>query len=158
MTSGNVSKIRTVRPIRPPKWLFGQKHAGQPQQGTLQNGPCAHAGVITQIPNVRSARTPDVRAPCLLPPPHAAADAKSGPADALAAITTPGLDRHRIDERIRELRILDGYQATTIKRATMVIGQRKGAAACLAAPHARTSRRPKDLTSLTAPAGTAPPC
>jgi hypothetical protein len=98
VTSGNVSKIRTARPIRPPKRLSGQKCAGQPQQGTLQNGPCAHAGVITQIPCVRSARTP--AAPCPLPPPHAAADAKSGPADALAAITTLGPDRHRIEERI----------------------------------------------------------
>jgi hypothetical protein len=58
---------------------------------------------------------------------HEAAGAKSDPIDAAAvaraAIATPGLDRHRIDERIRELRVLVDYWADLVKRRSMAINQ-----------------------------------
>lgn len=61
---------------------------------------------------------------------HAATGAKSDPIDAMAvahaAIATSGLDRHRIDERVRELRILVDYRTDLIKRRTMAINQLKG--------------------------------
>jgi transposase len=60
---------------------------------------------------------------------HAATGAKSDPIDAIAAaraaIATPNLDRHRIDEHVRELRLLVDYRADIIKRRTMVINQVK---------------------------------
>lgn len=60
---------------------------------------------------------------------HAATGAKSDPVDAAAAayaaIATPGLDRHRIDERVRELRVLVDHRADLVKRRTMVINQLK---------------------------------
>jgi transposase len=60
---------------------------------------------------------------------HAATGAKSDPIDAAAAahaaIATPGLDRHRIDERVRELRVLVDHRADLVKRRTMVINQLK---------------------------------
>jgi transposase len=60
---------------------------------------------------------------------HAATGAKSDPVDATAAahaaIATPGLDRHRIDERVRELRVLVDHRADLVKRRTMVINQLK---------------------------------
>jgi transposase len=60
---------------------------------------------------------------------HAATGAKSDTVDAAAAahaaIATPGLDRHRIDERVRELRVLVDYRTDLIKRRTMVINQLK---------------------------------
>jgi hypothetical protein len=53
---------------------------------------------------------------------HATAGAKSDLIDAIAtahaAIATPGLDRHRIDERVRELRVLVDYRTDLIKRRT----------------------------------------
>ena len=122
VTCGDASKIRNARPIRVPKWLSGQEHAGQPRQGTLQTRPCAHAGVITRIPNVRTGGTRDTgaRPACfrLCMPPLARL-----PACTFAAIATPGLDRHRIDERVRELRVLADYWADIIQRAIMVIGR-----------------------------------
>ncbi|MBB4689590.1 IS110 family RNA-guided transposase [Amycolatopsis jiangsuensis] len=60
---------------------------------------------------------------------HAATGAKSDQIDAAAvahaAIATPGLDRHRIDERVRELRVLVDYRSDLIKRRTMAINQLK---------------------------------
>lgn len=60
---------------------------------------------------------------------HAATGAKSDPIDAaaaaFAAIATPSLDRHRIDERVRELRVLVDQRADLVKRRTMVINQLK---------------------------------
>lgn len=60
---------------------------------------------------------------------HAATGTKSDPVDAAAAahaaLATPGLDRHRIDERVRELRVLVDYRADLIKRRTMMINQLK---------------------------------
>jgi transposase len=60
---------------------------------------------------------------------HAATGAKSDPVDAaaaaFAAIATPGLDRHRIDERVRELRVLVDHRTDLVKRRTMVINQLK---------------------------------
>lgn len=60
---------------------------------------------------------------------HAATGAKSDPVDAAAAahaaIAAPGLDRHRIDERVRELRVLVDHRADLVKRRTMVINQLK---------------------------------
>ncbi len=60
---------------------------------------------------------------------HAATGAKSDPVDAAAAahaaIATPGLDRHRIDERVRELRVLVDHRADLVKRRTTVINQLK---------------------------------
>lgn len=60
---------------------------------------------------------------------HAATSAKSDPVDAAAAayaaIATPGLDRHRIDEQVRELRVLVDHRADLVKRRTMVINQLK---------------------------------
>ncbi|MFI0822569.1 hypothetical protein ACH4TX_44025 [Streptomyces sp. NPDC021098] len=45
-----------------------------------------------------------------------------------AAIATPGLDRHRIDDHVRELRELVGSRAGHIRRHTMVINQLKACA------------------------------
>ena len=60
---------------------------------------------------------------------HAATGAKSDPVDALAvahaAIATPGLDRHRIDERVRELRVLVDLRGDLVRRRTTVINQIK---------------------------------
>jgi len=60
---------------------------------------------------------------------HAATGAKSDPVDAaaaaFAAIATPGLDRHRIDEQVRELRVVVDHRADLVKRRTMVINQLK---------------------------------
>jgi transposase len=60
---------------------------------------------------------------------HAATGAKSDQVDAAAAahaaIATPGLDRHRIDERVRELRVLVDYRTDLVKRRTMAINQLK---------------------------------
>lgn len=58
---------------------------------------------------------------------HAATGAKSDPADATAAahaaIATPELARHRIDEHVRELRVLVDYRTDLIKRRTTLINQ-----------------------------------
>ncbi|MGP3966028.1 IS110 family transposase [Nonomuraea sp. 3N208] len=60
---------------------------------------------------------------------HAATGAKSDPVDAAAAaraaIATPELARHRIDEHVRELRVLVDYRADLIKRRTTLINQLK---------------------------------
>jgi transposase len=60
---------------------------------------------------------------------HAATGAKSDLVDAAAAaravIATPGLDRHRIDEQIRQLRVLVDHRADLVKRRTTVINQLK---------------------------------
>ncbi|QEN17048.1 IS110 family transposase [Mycobacterium sp. ELW1] len=60
---------------------------------------------------------------------HAATGSKSDPTDAAAAahavIATPDLDRHRIDEHVRELRVLVDYRSDVVKRRTMVINQIK---------------------------------
>lgn len=60
---------------------------------------------------------------------HAASGAKSDAVDAAAvaraAIATPGLDRHRIDEHVRELRLLVDHRTDLVKRRTTVINQLK---------------------------------
>lgn len=75
---------------------------------------------------------------------HAATGAKSDPVDAAAAahaaIATPELDRHRIDERVRELRVLVDHRADLVKRRTMVINQLK------AQLHLWLDHTPGDLT------------
>jgi len=75
---------------------------------------------------------------------HAAAGAKSDPAGATAAaraaIAAPGPGRHRIDDHVRELRVLAGYRAGIIKRRAMVINQLK------AQPHIWPGHTPADLT------------
>jgi transposase len=75
---------------------------------------------------------------------HEATGAKSDPIDAAAvaraAIAKPGLDRHRIDERVRELRVLVDYRADLVKRRTMAINQLK------AQVHLWLDRTPGDLT------------
>jgi transposase len=81
---------------------------------------------------------------------HAATGAKSDPVDAAAvahaAIASPGLDRHRIDEHVRELRVLVDARADLVKRRTMVINQVK------AQVHVWLDHTPGDLTR---PAGIA---
>ncbi|WP_218058273.1 transposase [Streptomyces sp. Wb2n-11] len=75
---------------------------------------------------------------------HAATGAKSDLVDAAAvahaAIVTPGLDRHRIDERVRELRVLVDLRADLVRRRTMVINQVK------AYTHLWLDHTPGDLT------------
>jgi transposase len=75
---------------------------------------------------------------------HAATGSKSDPVDAAAvahaAIATPGLDRHRIDERVRELRVLVDSRADLVRRRTMVINQTK------AYTHLWLDHTPGDLT------------
>ena len=60
---------------------------------------------------------------------HAATGAKSDPVDAAAAayaaIATPSLERHRIDEHVRELRVLVDHRADLVRRRTAVINQLK---------------------------------
>lgn len=60
---------------------------------------------------------------------HAATGSKSDSVDAAAAahaaIATPDLDRHRIDEQVRELRVLVDYRADLVKRRTTIINQLK---------------------------------
>lgn len=60
---------------------------------------------------------------------HAATGAKSDPVDAAAAaraaIAAPELARHRIDEHVRELRVLVDYRTDLIKRRTTLINQLK---------------------------------
>lgn len=75
---------------------------------------------------------------------HAATGAKSDSVDAAAvaraAIATPGLDRHRIDDRVRELRVLVDHRADLVKRRTTVINQLK------AHTHLWLDHTPGDLT------------
>jgi transposase len=60
---------------------------------------------------------------------HAATGSKSDAIDAVAAahaaIATPDLAHHRIDERVRELRVLTDYRSDLVKRRTMTINQLK---------------------------------
>jgi transposase len=60
---------------------------------------------------------------------HAATGSKSDAIDAIAAahaaIATPDLARHRIDKRVRELRVLTDYRSDLVKRRTMTINQLK---------------------------------
>lgn len=60
---------------------------------------------------------------------HAATGSKSDPLDAAAAayaaMATPGLERHRIDDHIRELRMVIDYRADLVKRRTTVTNQLK---------------------------------
>jgi transposase len=85
---------------------------------------------------------------------HAATGSKSDPIDAAAAahaaIATPGLDRHRIDERVRELRVLVDYRADLVKRRTMVINQLKAQVHVWLNHTPGDLARRKGLTSLTA--------
>ncbi|WP_436496949.1 IS110 family transposase [Actinokineospora sp. HUAS TT18] len=85
---------------------------------------------------------------------HATTGAKSDPIDATAvthaAIATPGLDRHRIDERVRELRILVDYRADLIKRRTMAINQLKGRLHVWLDHTPGDLARARNLTSVTA--------
>lgn len=75
---------------------------------------------------------------------HAATGSKSDPADATAAaraaMGTPELDRHRIDDRVRELRLLVDYRDDVVKRRTMAINQLKAQA------HLWLDHTPGDLT------------
>ena len=57
--------------------------------------------------------------------PGAKSDAIDAEATAHAAMANPGLDRHRIDEHVRELRVLVDLRADLVKRRTMVINQLK---------------------------------
>jgi transposase len=84
---------------------------------------------------------------------HAATGAKSDSVDATAAahaaIATPDLDRHRIDEHVRELRVLVDYRADLIKRRTMVINQLKAQVHVWLDHTPGDLARTKSLTSLT---------
>lgn len=91
---------------------------------------------------------------------HATSGAKSDPVDAAAAahaaIATPDLDRHRIDERVRELRVLVDYRADLIKRRTMVTNQLKAQVHVWVDHTPGDLARPKGLTALTAVVHAAP--
>lgn len=91
---------------------------------------------------------------------HAATGSKSDPADAAAAahaaMAMPELDRHRIDERVRELRVLVDYRADVVKRRTMVINQLKAQAHVWLGHTPGDLTRAKTLAALTALAGEAP--
>jgi transposase len=91
---------------------------------------------------------------------HAATGAKSDPVDATAAahaaLATPSLDRHRIDQRVRELRVLVDYRADLIKRRTMVINQLKAQLHVWLDRTPGNLARPKALASLTAVLAAAP--
>ncbi len=85
---------------------------------------------------------------------HAATGSKSDPTDAAAAahavIATPDLDRHRIDEHVRELRVLVDYRSEVIKRRTMVINQLKAQLHVWLDHTPGALSRTKALTTLTA--------
>jgi transposase len=84
---------------------------------------------------------------------HAATGAKSDSVDAAAAahaaIATPDLARHRIDEHVRELRVLVDYRADLVKRRTMVINQLKAQLHVWLDQTPGDLTRAKSLTSLT---------
>lgn len=88
---------------------------------------------------------------------HAATGSKSDPADAAAAaraaIAAPELDRHRIDERVRELRVLVDYRDDVIKRRTMAINQLKAQAHLWLGCTPGDLARAKALSELTTLAG-----
>jgi transposase len=85
---------------------------------------------------------------------HAATGAKSDSVDAAAAahaaIANPDLDRHRIDERVRELRVLVDYRADLVKRRTMIINQLKAQLHVWLDHTPGDLARAKSLTKLTA--------
>lgn len=85
---------------------------------------------------------------------HAASGSKSDPTDAAAAahavIATPDLDRHRIDEHVRELRVLVDYRSDVVKRRTMVINQLKAQLHVWLDHTPGDLSRTKALTALTA--------
>jgi transposase len=85
---------------------------------------------------------------------HAATGSKSDPADAAAAahaaMAMPALDRHRIDERVRELRVLVDYRDDLVKRRTMAINQLKAQAHLWLDHAAGDLTRAKALSALTA--------
>ena len=84
---------------------------------------------------------------------HEATGAKSDPIDAAAvaraAIAKPGLDRHRIDQQVRELRVLVGYRADLVKRRTMAINQIKAQLNIWLGHTPGDLTRARNLTSLT---------
>jgi hypothetical protein len=59
------------------------------------------------------------------------------------ALATPNLERHHIDEHVRELRVLVDSRADLVKRRTMVINQVKAHA------HVWLDHAPGDLTRAT---------
>jgi transposase len=75
---------------------------------------------------------------------HAPTGAKSDAVDAQAvahaAMASPTLDRHRIDDRVRELRALVDHRSDLVKRRTSVINQVK------AQTHVWLDHTPGDLT------------
>ena len=85
---------------------------------------------------------------------HAATGAKSDPADAAAAahaaMAMPALDRHRIDEHVRELRVLVDYREDAVKRGTMVINQLKAQLHLWLDHTPGDLTRPKGVSALTA--------
>jgi transposase len=85
---------------------------------------------------------------------HAATGAKSDPVDAAAAahaaMATPSLDRHRIDEHVRELRVLVDYREDAVKRRTMVINQLKAQLHLWLDHTPGDLTRPKGLSAVTA--------
>ncbi|MDH6284318.1 IS110 family transposase [Prescottella agglutinans] len=85
---------------------------------------------------------------------HAATGSKSDTVDATAvahaAIATPDLDRHRIDEHVRELRVLVDYRSDTVKRRTVVINQLKAQLHVWLDHTPGDLSRSKVLTTLTA--------
>ena len=91
---------------------------------------------------------------------HAATGAKSDPADAAAAahaaMAMPALDRHRIDEHVRELRVLVDYREDAVKRRTMVINQLKAQLHLWLDHTPADLTRPKGLSALTALTDRAP--
>jgi transposase len=91
---------------------------------------------------------------------HAATGSKSDPADAAAAahaaMAMPELDRHRIDERARELRVLVDYRDDVVKRRTMAINQLKAQAHLWLDDTPGDLTRAKALSPLTALADGAP--
>jgi transposase len=84
---------------------------------------------------------------------HATTGAKSDQIDAAAAahaaIANPDLDRHRIDQRVRELRVLVDYRSDLIKRRTMAINQLKAQLHVWLDHTPGDLTRTKSLTSLT---------
>ena len=85
---------------------------------------------------------------------HSATGAKSDPVDAAAAVhaamAMPALDRHRIDEHVRELRVLVDYREDAVKRGTMVINQLKAQLHLWLDHTPGDLTRPKGVSALTA--------
>ena len=91
---------------------------------------------------------------------HAATGAKSDQIDAAAvahaATATPGLDRHRIDEHVREPRVLVDYRTDLVKRRTMAINQLEGHLHVWLDHTPGDLARVRNLTLVTALVNTAP--